>query len=142
MNDPNSDPKNKPPTLKAIASEKAGALNPRDTVRTAGDRMREHDADTWPVAAERKLVGMIDEKNPDWKLGGHGHDPNCSRVGDIMKREPIFCFEDEDCVEARRKMDEHRMNFLPVVDREMRIVGIFTRDEIARHVDEIQEDVP
>ena len=121
----------KPTKLKSLTAEKAGALHPKDTVQTAGDRMREHDAGMWPVAEGRKLVGMIDEKNPDWKMGGHGHDPKDSRVGEIMKRDVIFCYEDEDCAEARRKMDEHGMNFLPVVDRDMKIVGIFTREEIA-----------
>ena len=128
--EPNSDlaPESKP--LKTLAAEKGGALDPKDTVQTAGDRMREHDAEVWPVADESKLVGMIDEKNPDWKLGGQGHDPKASRVGEIMKREVVFCYEDEDCAAARRKMDEHGLQVLPVVDREMRIVGMFTREEI------------
>ena len=116
--------------LKELAAEKSGALNPGDTVQTAGDRMREHDAEVWPVAENRKLVGMIDEKNPDWKLGGHGHDPKAATVGQIMTRNVVFCYEDEDCAEARRKMEEHGLQFLPVVDRQMRIVGVFSREEI------------
>jgi CBS domain-containing protein len=116
--------------LKTMAAEKAGALHPKDSVQTAGDRMREHDAGGWPVAEDRKLVGMIDGKNPDWQMGGHGHDPKDSRVGDIMKRDVIFCYEDEDCGAARKKMAEHHLDILPVVDRDLRIVGLFTRGEI------------
>ncbi len=137
--EPTPDSGKKSVSLKSLAAEKAGALDPKDTVQTAGDRMREHDAGVWPVAKGRKLVGMIDEKNPDWKLGGRGHDPSASRVSEIMNRDVIFCYEDEDCAEARRKMDEHGMNFLPVVDREMKIVGIFTREEIAEKADEPKE---
>jgi CBS domain-containing protein len=121
--------------LKALAAEKAGALQADDTVQTAGERMRKHDAEVWPVAEDRKLVGMIHEKNPDWKLGGHGHDPKDCTVGEIMKRDVTFCYEDEDCDAARRKMDEHGLQFLPVVDRQMRIVGIFSREEIEEKVD-------
>ena len=137
--EPSPDPGKKSASLKSLAAEKAGALDPKDTVQTAGDRMREHDAEAWPVATDRKLVGMIDEKNPDWKLGGRGHDPKESRVSEIMKRDVVFCYEDEDCAEARRKMDEHGMNFLPVVDREMKIVGIFTREEVAERADAAEE---
>jgi CBS domain-containing protein len=126
-----SKPEEAPP-LKAIVAEKAGALDPGDSVTTAGDRMREHDTSTWPVAEGRKLVGMVDEKNPDWKMGGHGHDPKSWRVGQIMRREVIYCYEDEDCASARRVMEEHGLSYLPVVDRDMRIVGIFSRDEIAQ----------
>jgi CBS domain-containing protein len=116
--------------LKALATEKSGALNPEDTVETAGERMREHQTDTWPVAEDRKLVGMIDRENPDWKLGGHGHDPKTWKVGEIMTRDTVFCYEDEDCTVAQLKMDERDLHYLPVVDRQMRIVGIFRRDEI------------
>jgi CBS domain-containing protein len=117
-------------TLKSLTADKAGVLHPADSVKTAGDRMREHDADTWPVAEDRKLVGMVDEKNPDWQIGGRGHDPKSWQVGQIMSREVIFCYEDEDCASAQKMMDEHDLGFLPVVDRQMRIVGIFSRAEI------------
>ena len=90
------------PSLKTLAGRKAGALEPGDDVQTAGRRMREHDAADWPVAEDRKLVGKVEEKNPDWQLGGHGHDPKSWRVGEIMSRELVFCFEDEDCAQARR----------------------------------------
>jgi CBS domain-containing protein len=130
------------PPLKTLAAEKSGALHPRDSVETAGERMREHGAETWPVAEDRKLVGTVDEKNPDWKAGGHGHDPKACRVREIMKRDVIFCYEDEDCAAARRKMVEHGLNVLPVVDRDMRIVGVFTREEIEEQAEAHQAVEP
>lgn len=128
--EPQPDPAPESAQLKTLTAEKSGALDPQDTVQTAGDRMREHDAGSWPVAEACQLVGMIDEKNPDWKMGGQGHDPKAAKVGAIMKREVIFCYEDEDCAAARRKMEAHGLQVLPVVDREMRIVGLFTRAEV------------
>jgi len=120
----------KPAPLQSLAVEKAGALHPQDTVKTAGDRMRAHDAASWPVAEDRKLVGMIDEKNPDWQVGGRGHDPKTWQVGQIMSRELLFCYENEDCASAQKVMKERGLRYLPVVDRQMRIVGIFSREEI------------
>lgn len=121
--------------LKTIAAEKSGALHPEDSVETAGERMREHEAGVWPVAEDRKLVGVVDKENPDWQLGGRGHDPKTWKVGEIMKRDAVFCYEDEDCTAAQRKMDEHGLQYLPVVDRQMRIVGIFRREEICAQVE-------
>ncbi|WP_395744798.1 CBS domain-containing protein [Prosthecobacter sp.] len=118
------------PPLKTLAQENAGALHPDDSVQTAGTRMREHDTSKWPVARDRKLVGMIDQKDPDWKLGGRGHDPKTGKVGQIMSKDVIFCYEDEDCASAQRVMDERGLSYLPVVDREMHVVGIFSREEI------------
>lgn len=118
------------PPLKDLAVEKAGALHPQDSVERAGDRMREHGATIWPVAEDRKLVGMVDQQNPDWQIGGRGHDPKAWQVGQIMNRSVVFCYEDEDCAHARELMQKHDLSYLPVVDRQMRIVGIFSRDEI------------
>lgn len=118
------------PALKDLAVEKAGALHPNDSVESAGERMREHDAKSWPVAEDRKLIGVVDKENPDWEIGGRGHDPKEAHVGQIMNRQVVFCHEDEDCANARRLMEDHGLSYLPVVDREMRIVGIFSLEEI------------
>ncbi|MES2597291.1 MAG: CBS domain-containing protein [Verrucomicrobiota bacterium] len=122
--------------LNSLAADKSGALHPDDTVRTAGDRMRENDASTWPVTEGRNLVGMIDNRNPDWQVTRHGHDPEDCKVGEIMNKDLLFCYEDEDCSKAHQLMEEHSLAFIPVVDREMRIVGIFSRKEIRARVEE------
>ena len=129
-------PTAEPAKLKTLAAEKAGALDADDSVKTAGERMREHDASAWPVTQERKLVGMVDEKNPDWQIGGRGHDPQQWKVGQVMNHEVVFCYEDEDCSAARKVMEERHLDYLPVVDRAMRIVGIFSREEIAQKAEE------
>jgi predicted transcriptional regulator len=118
--------------LESLVAEKSGALHPADTVKTACERMRALDTKTWPVTEDRKLVGAVDDKNVDRQIGGHGHDPEDWRVSNIMSRDVIFCYEDEDCAEADRKMKEHDLTHLPVVDRQMRIVGIFSRQEVAQ----------
>ncbi|MDB6003501.1 MAG: hypothetical protein JWR15_488 [Prosthecobacter sp.] len=116
--------------LKALAEESLGALHPNDSVQTAGIRMRDHEAGKWPVAKDHKLIGMIDQENPDWEIGGHGHDPKAWKVGQIMTHDTVFCYEDEDCAKAEQLMEESGLSYLPVVDRQMHIVGIFSRAEI------------
>jgi CBS domain-containing protein len=118
--------------LRSLAVEKAGALSPRDSVETAAKRMREMGTKTWPVADGRKLVGAVAGKHPELSITSHGHDPKSWNVGEIMKRDTIFCYEDEDCASAWRLMVEHDLNYIPVVDREMQLVGIFDREEIAK----------
>jgi CBS-domain-containing membrane protein len=98
--------------------------------------MRAHGAPEWPVAENRKLVGVVGDENPDWKAAGHGHDPKDCLVRSIMNRNVVFCYEDESCANARKLMEESGTQFLPLVDRQMRIMGIFNRDEIRdkRHI--------
>jgi CBS domain-containing protein len=117
--------------LENVIVEKSGALSPGDSIETAGDRMRSMEANAWPVVEGRKLVGAIDRPDPDRQAGGHGHDPHTTTVGDEMTNTPLFCYEDQDASEAQRLMIERNLNHLPVVDREMRVVGILSRADVA-----------
>jgi CBS domain-containing protein len=123
-------PKKSITPVKSRAAQRAGVLHPGDNVEAAGERMRKNEAGAWPVVEDNKLVGMVAGKNPDWKVGGHGHNPTDEKVGDIMNREAIFCREDDDCAYAEELMREHGLSHIPVVDREMRVVGIFSKREI------------
>jgi CBS-domain-containing membrane protein len=94
--------------------------------------MREMGTKTWPVADGRRLVGTVAGKHPDVDITSHGHDPKSWSVSEIMNRKTVFCYEDEDCASACRFMKEHDLAYLPVVDREMRIVGIFSLKEVEK----------
>jgi len=113
-----------------LIAEKVGVLHPQHTAREAADKMREMDTDVLPVAEERKLVGMMTGKFADRELGGRGHDPSETRVGEQMSREIVYCFEDQDRSEAERIMKEKNLRYLPVVDKELRIIGIIKREDI------------
>jgi CBS-domain-containing membrane protein len=123
--------KRSPRKLKSLV-EKASALSPGDSVDTAATRMREMDTKQWPVAEGRTLVGMVEGAQPGVTMGSHGHDPKTWRVSEIMNRSAVFCYEDEDCASACRFMKEHDLAYLPVVDRQMRIVGIFSLKEVEK----------
>jgi CBS domain-containing protein len=126
--------------LENVIVEKSGALSPGDSIETAGDRMRSMEANAWPVVEGRKLVGTIDHSDPDRQAGGHGHDPHTTTVGEEMTHTPLFCYEDQDASEAQRLMMERNLNHLPVVDREMRVVGILSRADVA--ADRVPSDEP
>jgi CBS domain-containing protein len=49
--------------------------------------------------------------------------PQGNSVGNVMEREFVFCHQDDDCATALRLMGEHGVEFLPVVDGNMRIIG-------------------
>ncbi|MDR3402348.1 MAG: CBS domain-containing protein [Chthoniobacter sp.] len=116
--------------LEHVVTEKQPVLNPQDSVQEAGDKMRQMDVDTLPVVDGRHLVGVVDQRHPDRCAAGFGHDPSAMTVSAIMNNVVIHCFEDDNCAEALRKMDEQEVDRLPVVDREMRIVGVVRRADL------------
>ena len=113
-----------------VVIEKAGALTPDHTTEEAADKMRELNTDILPVSEDRKLVGMMTGQYADREVARHGHDPKLIKVGEQMSRDIIYCREDQDRSEADRIMRERNLRHLPVVDSEMRIVGILTREDV------------
>jgi len=128
-NSSNPHPSNKP--LVDVLLDKAGILKPGDSVQTAGEKMRATGQDSMPVAENRRLVGMVNDPNPDQHATRFGHDPSRTLVSESMDKKILYCFEDEDCATALRRMDENNVNTLPVMDRDMKLVGIVSRDDIA-----------
>ena len=116
--------------LEEVVADQQGVLSPRDTVQKAGDKMRALNTEMLPVSEGRRLVGIVDEKDPDRRAAGFGHDPKVVMVSERMNREPIYCFEDQDAVEARRIMDTAGLDHLTIVDRQFRIVGMIKRQEL------------
>ena len=117
--------------LSDVLNEKSGALDVHESVRDAGDKLRSLETDSLPVSEDCQLVGRIAERHPDRSAAGHGHDPSVERVGSCMSRELIFCYEDQDRAEAEKLMKEKGVMYLPIVDHDMRIVGIVTREDLA-----------
>ena len=72
---------------------------------------------------KRRLLGMVSLK--DLVLADPG-----TRIGDIMLREVISVHSDDDQEEVARQISKYDLIAIPVVDREDRLVGIITHDDI------------
>ena len=57
----------------------------------------------------------------------------------VMQRQPRYCFEYQSVDEVRKIMRERGLSFLVVLDHNMRMVGIVTMEDLARHK---KEDPP
>jgi CBS domain-containing protein len=125
-----SSPRGRRSKLKDVLAEKQPTLRPEESVQKAGEKMRRLAASVLPVTKGRHLVGMVDQKDPDRRAAGFGHDPGAMSVSEIMNKNVAFCFEGDGCAEALRRMDERKLDRLPVVDRRMRIVGVVTRADV------------
>lgn len=125
-------PKLRPRTakLEKVLTEKQPVLHPEESLQEAGEKMRDLSAKTLPVSDGQRLVGVVDQTNPDRRAAGFGHDPAATTVGNIMNSNVAYCFENDNCAEALRRMKERSLDRLPVVDREMRIVGVVSREDL------------
>ena len=135
----NENPRRKATHVKELASEKTKPLQEKNTLQEAGEKMRSLQAERFPVAAGDRLVGTVEGKYPERAAAAHGHDPRTTLVGGSMIKKMYDCFEDQSLEDVRELMRRHHLLHLPVVDKDLRIIGIVALNDIED--ENVQADV-
>lgn len=101
--------------------------------RTALDAARtlaEHDIGMVPVAKDDRLIGVITDRDIVVRVVAGGRDPATTRLESVVSNDPKYCYEDEDADHVAKNMDELLVRRLPVVNREKRLVGVVSIEDI------------
>ena len=94
------------------------------SVKEAGERMRALETNRLPVESDHRLAGAVEGNHPELKAGGFGHDPETAIVSGIMVKKAYYFFEHQAVDEAREIMREHHLQYLPVVDDNVHVIGM------------------
>ncbi|MDI3469738.1 MAG: CBS domain protein [Pseudolabrys sp.] len=113
-----------------IMTREVELAHPSETITHAAKLMASLDAGALPVADGDRLVGMITDRDIAIRGVGQGLGPNAS-VGDVMTREVMYCYDDQDLDEITENMGEIQVRRLPVLNRGKRLVGIVALGDIA-----------
>lgn len=105
-------------------------VNPQQTIQEAARLMADCDIGALPVGENDRLVGMITDRDIAVRAVADGRAPD-TRVGEVMSREMIYCFEDDDLDDVAYRMGEAQVRRLPVLSRDKRLVGIVSLGDIA-----------
>lgn len=105
-------------------------LNPHQTIREAAHLMAQLDIGALPVADGDRLVGMLTDRDIAVRAVGEGRSPD-TQVRDIMTKEVMYCFQDEELEQVTHNMSDVKLRRLPVLDRRKRLVGIVSLGDIA-----------
>jgi CBS domain-containing protein len=108
--------------------------SPDRSIRDAARLMAEIDAGALPVGENDRLVGMITDRDIAVRAVAEGKSLETS-VRDVMSKEVLYCFDDEDLDDVARNMSDVKVRRLPVLNREKRLVGILSVGDLARHED-------
>ena len=124
--------KQKPKRVKEVTCDEPKPLQKGSSVKEASEKMRSLKTDELPVASGDRLVGTVVGKDSDRKAAGFGHDPATTPVQGIMAKQKHYCFEEQSVDEARDIMLRYQLKHLPIVDKDLRIVGTVALSDITR----------
>jgi CBS domain-containing protein len=119
--------------LKDIMTRDPVVINPETKLKEAARKMRDLDSGVMPVGENDRLVGMLTDRDITVRATAEGKDPNGTSVREVMTTEVVYCFEDDNVRDAAKKMEEHQIRRLIVLNRDKRLVGIVALGDIAVH---------
>ncbi len=117
-----------------IMTKECKLVGANDTVKHAAELMAEEHVGCLPVEENDRLVGVITDRDIVTRCVAQGMDGN-SRVRDAMTNDIKYCFEDQDVSDLLDNMAELQVRRIPVMNRQKRLVGIFSLADAARSAD-------
>jgi CBS domain-containing protein len=118
--------------IKEIMTVDVVLASPQVSIADAARMMARCDAGALPVGDEDRLVGMITDRDIAIRAVAKDMPPD-TPVSEVMSKEVLYCFADEDVEHVADNMGEQKVRRLPVLDREKRLVGIVSLGDLALH---------
>jgi CBS domain-containing protein len=117
--------------IKDIITQVPQSVSPDTTLVEAARDMKDMDIGILPVCEHEHLVGTVTDRDITIRAIADGRDPKTTKVGDVMSKTVLYCFEDQDVQEAAEKMKKGRVRRLPVLDQAEHLVGIISLGDLA-----------
>lgn len=112
---------------------------PEDTITEAAELMKNEDIGPVLVVDNddsKTLVGIITDRDIVLKVIADGQDPRTTRVGEVMSKKLVTCRPDDDVDVAIDAMAQFQLRRIPVVEDNMKLVGIISQADVATRVHE------
>ena len=96
-------------------------------------KMRTQKIGALPVIENRKLIGMVTDRDIAIRVVGENKAPADVYVRDVMSEECFWCSEKEELEDAVRIMEQNQVRRLPVMNDNEEIVGMLSLEDVAVH---------
>lgn len=103
-----------------------------ESVLHAAETLAKSNIGALPVEKGDRLIGMLTDRDIVVRVVAAGHDPAKTRVEDVLSPQVKYCFDDEDVEHVKQNMQELRVRRLPVLNRDKRLVGMISLDDISK----------
>ena len=126
-------------TCKDVMTANPKCCVPDDSIARAAQIMRDEDVGPVPVISnhtDRKVVGIVTDRDIAIKVVAVGRDSQNVLVGDIMSSHLVTCRVDDDYSSALQCMARHQVRRVPVVNDDGSLAGIISQADVARRSSE------
>jgi len=117
--------------VESLMTRDVAVVNVTDSVRAAADVLKRLNIGSAPVCNGRSLVGMITDRDIAVRAVADGRDPVNTPVEQVMTRDVVYCFADQDVQEVADAMAASQVRRMPILNRQHELVGIVSLGDLA-----------
>lgn len=120
-----------------VMTRNVKACQPEATVDQAAMMMWDYDCGVLPVVDyDGRVMGMITDRDIAIAASTRGRLTTQIKVGEVMSGNVHACAEDEDIKSALNTMRRERVRRLPVINREGKLAGILSINDVVLRAEE------
>ena len=123
--------------VKELMTREPACVGPDATLAEVATLMRQEDCGSIPVVREKRLAGIVTDRDIVVRGIAAGKDAKTTPVSEVMSADPVCIGPDDDVREAEQLMGDRQIRRLPVVE-EGSLAGMLVIGQIARR--ETHED--
>jgi CBS domain-containing protein len=118
---------------KEVMSSNIRIIPSNTSIQAAAELMRQMDIGMLPVTEDGRIVGMLSDRDIAIRAVAEGADPTATPAREVMSRDVVSCFEDQDARDVATAMEQNHVRRVVVVNRKNEAIGMISVDDLAVH---------
>ena len=127
--------------VKEVMTPKAEWIEPDSTLLEAARRMRDKDIGSLLVGEHDKIIGVVTDRDITCRSVARNLNPDNTLVREVMSERIFWCFDDQEIEKAADLMENKKVRRLAVMNREKRMVGFLSVDDLAHRAHALSGEV-
>src|SRR5262245_3322834 len=115
-----------------IMTTNVECVAPDSRVADLASRMKALDIGFLAVCENDRIAGTVTDRDIVIRVISERRDVNATTARDVMSKDVVWCFEDEDVKTVAQKMREEEVRRVLILSRGKRLVGVVSIGDISK----------
>jgi CBS domain-containing protein len=124
-----------PMLLRDIMTANLEVISPFTPLQEAAEKMRVFDTGSLPICDDKKVLGMLTDRDIVIRAVAKGMHPEQTMVSDVMTEDVVYLYDDQDVSEAVKLMEDRQIRRLLVLNRDQELAGIVSLGDLSQYTD-------
>lgn len=127
--------------VKDVMTRQPEWIGPETTLLDAAKKMHDKGIGSLPVGENDRIIGMVTDRDITCRGVAQNLSPASTPVRKVMTEKIIWCFDDQAIEDAAHIMEGKKVRRLAVMNREKRMVGFLSVDDLAHRAHALSGEI-